>query len=256
MQFPVTIPIGPFQLHPHILFESLAYLVGFQTFLWLRRWRGETLAEGQRPLLILAAIAGALLGSKVLALLVDPVHVWEHRGTWQAWVEGKTIVGGLLGGWLAVELGKQWMGITRSTGDLYAIPLALGIAVGRLGCFLTGLGDRTYGNPTSLPWGVDFGDGMLRHPTQLYELLFLCALAVLLLRGMVRSGLREGDLFKLFLVGYLAWRFLVGFLQPHPYTLLGLGTLQWASLAGVVMLARHLPRLLGSFAARGGIHAD
>ncbi|MFO1532938.1 MAG: prolipoprotein diacylglyceryl transferase [Thermoplasmatota archaeon] len=240
--FPVMVPVGPWQVHPHVLFESLGYIVGFQTFLWLRRRRGDHLAEGQRPILVLAAIVGALVGSKILAWLVDPSFVWTNRGDWQAWAEGKTVVGALLGGLLAVELAKRRMGIQRATGDLYAIPLALGTANGRIGCFLTGLDDRTYGNPTSLPWGIDFGDGVARHPTQLYEILFLAALVLVLLRVMVR-GHREGDLFKLYLVGYLGWRLVVGFIQPQPFTLLGLGAIQWACVAGVAAYARQVPRL-------------
>jgi phosphatidylglycerol---prolipoprotein diacylglyceryl transferase len=47
--------------------------------------------------------------------------------------------------------------------------LAAAIAVGRLGCFFSGIEDRTYGTPTDLPWGYDFGDGILRHPVELYE---------------------------------------------------------------------------------------
>ena len=95
---------------------------------------------------------------------------------------GKTIVGALVFGMIAVELMKRYIGLQQSTGDLYAIPLALGIAIGRIGCFLTGLADDTYGVATSLPWGVDFGDGVHRHPTQLYEIAFLLALIPVLFR--------------------------------------------------------------------------
>jgi prolipoprotein diacylglyceryltransferase len=238
VQFPVYVPIGPWQVHPHVVFEALGYAVGFQVFLALRRRHGEVLAEGQRPVLILAAIVGALLGSKLLAWLVDPAALWAHRGEWQAWLEGKTIVGGLLGGHVAVELAKRALGVTRSTGDLYAIPLALGIALGRVGCFLTGLDDRTYGTPTGLPWGVDFGDGIARHPTQLYEMAFLGLLALVLLRRLLR-GHPEGHLFRLFMASYLGWRLLAGFIQPGA-TLLGLAAIQWACVAGLLY---YLPRL-------------
>ena len=61
------------------------------------------------------------------------------------------------------------VGITHSTGAYFAPSLAIGIAIGRIGCFLSGLEDYTYGTPTTLPWGYDFGDGVLRHPVQLYE---------------------------------------------------------------------------------------
>jgi phosphatidylglycerol:prolipoprotein diacylglycerol transferase len=89
---------------------------------------------------------------------------------------GKTIVGALIGGLITVELMKRYIGLRTSTGDLYAIPLAVGIAIGRIGCFLTGLSDNTYGTASNLPWAIDFGDGIPRHPTQLYEIAFLLLL--------------------------------------------------------------------------------
>ena len=76
---------------------------------------------------------------------------------------GKTMVGALVFGLVFVEVIKRYVSIKQSTGDLYAIPLAFGIAIGRIGCFLTGLADNTYGVATGLPWGVDFGDGIRRH---------------------------------------------------------------------------------------------
>jgi phosphatidylglycerol:prolipoprotein diacylglycerol transferase len=95
---------------------------------------------------------------------------------------GKTVVGALIFGLIAVELMKRYIGVRQSTGDLYATPLALGIAIGRIGCFLTGLSDNTYGTPATLPWAINFGDGIPRHPTQLYELAFLLALIPILYR--------------------------------------------------------------------------
>jgi phosphatidylglycerol---prolipoprotein diacylglyceryl transferase len=103
-------------------------------------------------------------------------------------VGGKTIVGALVFGLISVEIMKRYIGLRPSTGDLYAIPLALGIAIGRIGCFLTGLSDNTYGIPTRLPWAVDFGDGIPRHPTQLYEIAFLLALIPLLYKIAILSG--------------------------------------------------------------------
>ena len=94
---------------------------------------------------------------------------------------GKTIVGGLVGGLIAVESVKRLRGIRVATGDLLALPLVLGIAIGRIGCFLSGLEDQSYGIATGLPWGVDFGDGIARHPTQLYEIVVLAGLGAMLI---------------------------------------------------------------------------
>src|SRR4051812_49460647 len=68
-------------------------------------------------------------------------------------------------------------GISGRTGARFALPLAVGVAVGRLGCYFAGLDDFTYGTPTALPWGHDFGDGILRHPVQLYESATMAAFA-------------------------------------------------------------------------------
>jgi len=118
---------------------------------------------------------------------------------------------------------------------LFVFPLIIGMAIGRIGCFLTGLADHTYGVATSLPWGIDFGDGIRRHPTQLYEIVFLLALGSVLL--VVRRRLTEsGDLFKLFMVAYLGWRFAIGFIQLE-IPLAGLSAIQWACLATLIYYA-------------------
>jgi len=155
---------------------------------------------------------------------------------------GKTIVGAFLGGTLAVEWTKSRLGITRRTGDLFTLPIVFGTAIGRLGCFFAGLPDHTYGIATSLPWGVDFGDGLARHPTQLYEILFLTATAALLLR--LRSlPHREGDQFRAFLILYCAWRLFIDFWKPE-LRLAGLSAIQWSCAAALVCYARDAAALL------------
>jgi prolipoprotein diacylglyceryltransferase len=145
---------------------------------------------------------------------------------------GKTIVGGLLGGWLGVEIAKRVSGIRRRTGDLFALPLCVGIAVGRIGCFLAGLADDTYGTPTSLPWAVNLGDGIGRHPVQLYEFLFLVLVGILV---STKRKLPEGARFRIFLTSYLAWRFFIDFFKPQPL-IYGLNLIQWSCLAGIFFL--------------------
>lgn len=192
MQFPIYIPVGPVLLHPHWVFESLAYLVGFRLHLRLRTSCGDALELGQRLWIVAAAAMAAAIGSKLLYWLVDPSLTAQHWRDPYYLMAGKTIVGGLIGGLIGVEWTKRRLGIARSTGDLFAIPLAVGMAIGRIGCFLSGLGDHTYGNLTALPWGVDFGDGLLRHPTQLYEVAFLGLLGLWLRRLGIVKGLIIG----------------------------------------------------------------
>ena len=148
---------------------------------------------------------------------------------------GKTIVGGLLGGWAGIELAKKFLGIAHSTGDAFVWPLAVGTAIGRLGCFFTGLDDHTYGVATALPWGVDFGDGVARHPTQLYESVFVLALAAAIFFATRTRGLPSGARFRLYFAGYFAFRFFIEFLKPRETPLAFLSAIQLASFLGVAL---------------------
>jgi prolipoprotein diacylglyceryltransferase len=222
--------------HPelHSFFESLGYLLGFAVYRRTRRQSGDVLDDQQRWSIIAATTVGALLGSRLLGLLEQAPRV--HLSWSQLLVPsgGKTIVGGLLGGWLSVELVKKWKGIQTRTGDLFAIPLCVGIGVGRVGCLLAGLADDTYGTPTSLPWGVNFGDGVARHPTQVYEILFVAALA-LALKVFEKRPHQNGSMFRVFIAAYLTWRLLIDFLKPEPLVY-GLNLIQWACVAGLAVL--------------------
>jgi phosphatidylglycerol---prolipoprotein diacylglyceryl transferase len=235
--FPVLVPLGSLRLHPHTVFDLLAYSIGFRLFLWQRRRLGDTIDTRARWTVVAAAIFGAAIGSKVFFWLEDPVATLAHWNDLAFLLGGKTVVGGLIGGLIGVELEKRWAGLTRRTGDLFAMPLAAGIAIGRIGCFLSGLPDGTYGTPSTLPWAVNFGDGIPRHPTQLYESAVMAAVAVILGRLTWRPH-REGDVFKLFMVTYFALRVVVDAIKPEVRILLGLSSLQWASVA-VLIYYRH-----------------
>jgi prolipoprotein diacylglyceryltransferase len=226
--------------HPvwHPVFETLAYAAGYAVFKGGRARRGDVIADPQRWTVIASAAVGALIGSRILGLAEQwPTVIAALRSGQLLSLlftpGGKTIVGGLLGGWIAVELVKGILGIRSRTGDLFALPLCVGIAVGRIGCFIAGFADDTYGKRTGLPWGVNFGDGIPRHPTQLYEILFLVLLGII-----VSLPVRwpEGARFRIFLAGYLSWRFAIDFLKPQPLVA-GMNLIQWACIAGLLTLA-------------------
>jgi phosphatidylglycerol:prolipoprotein diacylglycerol transferase len=239
--FPVYLRFGEFVLHPHWVFETAAYSAGYYLYRRQRR-RGDVIDSQARWWVVAAAIVGGFMGSHMLAAFEDPFSLAGHWSQPYLLLGGKTIVGGLIGGLIAVELVKRFRGIYVATGDLLAVPLVLGIAIGRIGCFLSGLEDQSYGVSTPLPWAVDFGDGVMRHPTQLYELLFLAPLAAVLL---LRTGLTAtiGDRFKLFMLGYLGFRLLIDFIKPGV-RVGGLTGIQWACLAVVAYYAPHVPRLV------------
>ena len=147
---------------------------------------------------------------------------------------GKSILGAIVGGIVAVESYKKIAGIRGSTGAAFVPGLAFGIAVGRLGCHAAGLGDFTHGVPTALPLGVDYGDGVPRHPVALYEsgAMFAFALLsfVMLWRGS-QVWWRRG--FYFFAGFYGAQRFAWEFLKPYPDVLPGLNLFHL--LAGVLV---------------------
>lgn len=150
----------------HTLFEVTAYAAGFRLFLYLRkRGAASPLSNGETTLAVaVGAIVGAALRAKIAWALYDPAYAFTNFPDWRHLLAGKSIIGALLGGLLGVELAKRALGVRGSTGDAFALPLMLGMGIGRIGCFLAGLQDGTYGNPTRLPWGVDFGDGTLLRP--------------------------------------------------------------------------------------------
>jgi phosphatidylglycerol---prolipoprotein diacylglyceryl transferase len=234
--------LGPIVLHPHWVFESLAYTAGFCLYRYLRRQRGDVIDSRARWWVIAAAIVGGFAGSRILSAFEDPIFLADHWSEPQVLLGGKTIVGGLVGGLIAVEAIKRLRAIHVATGDLLALPLVVGIAIGRIGCFLSGVEDESYGTATRLPWAVNFGDGIARHPTQLYEIIFLAGLGAMLLVGL-RVTTTVGDRFKLFMVGYLAFRLLVDFIKPGV-RIGGLSAIQWVCLAVVAYYAPHVPRLV------------
>jgi phosphatidylglycerol---prolipoprotein diacylglyceryl transferase len=225
----------PSIFHPalHPVFEALGYVGGYLVYRHMRGRQGDPLTDEHRWLVIATIAVGALAGSRILGLLEQaPSDGWH----WDQLLVpgGKTIVGGLLGGWLAAEIVKRILGIRSRTGGLFAVPLCVGIAIGRIGCFFAGLADDTYGKPTTLPWGVDFGDGIPRHPTQLYEILFLAILATVLWKWNARPH-TNGIIFRAFMAAYLGWRLLIDFIKPQPLVH-GLNVIQWACIAGLLAL--------------------
>jgi phosphatidylglycerol---prolipoprotein diacylglyceryl transferase len=229
----------------HTLLEMAAYTVGAQLYFRERRRLAlPALADGDRNLwIIVAAALGAAFGAKIAFWAEDPGVAFLHFPDWRQLLAGKSIVGGLLGGLVGVETCKRLLGRRDSTGDAFVLPLAAGMVIGRIGCFAAGLADHTYGDPSALPWAVDFGDGIPRHPTQIYEIVFLVAWTALLLRR--RAGLgAAGDAFKLYLAGYLAFRLVIDTIKPVPHAYwLGLSGIQWLCVIGLAYYSRHLPRL-------------
>ena len=163
---------------------------------------------------------------------------------------GKSILGGLSGAYVGALVAKRLLGYRRSTGDLFAPAVALGMAVGRVGCFLT----EQIGTPTSLPWGIQVGpgDGGPHPPLPMVRLgrrhAPVDALRDRLPPGRLRarsSGCgaacgTEGDVFKLYLLGYALFRFWVEFVRGGDQVLAGLTRPQLFLIPSALVLGRLL----------------
>jgi prolipoprotein diacylglyceryltransferase len=219
----------------HTIFDIAAWLVAGAAAWWLSRSRGLKFPQQSFQLPYIAVL---LFGAGVGAYLFGTLNLFLSGQPGIA----RSIEGALAGGIAAIELYKWRAGITQRTGARFALPLALGVAIGRIGCYLAGLDDFTYGTPTSLPWGHDFGDGVLRHPVQLYESLAMAAFAACYVVAVFRRDdfvIVNG--FYLALGWYGMQRFLWEFLKPYgrligPFSLFHLLSL-FVLLYAAVMLA-------------------
>jgi phosphatidylglycerol:prolipoprotein diacylglycerol transferase len=226
----------------HTAFEWFAIFVGARLYLRTSNTSLRELGATRNYAVILGCVVGAAIGNKA-AHWIHHVDNWHllREAPWLI-LQGQSIVGGLLGGLIGVELGKRFAGVAESTGDRFVTPILAGLIIGRIGCFIAGLSDDTYGNATTLPWGVDFGDGIRRHPTQIYDMVFAAGMWVLLRRFRPILAREPGLQFKLMLAGYLLWRLLIDALKPVPYAYpMGLAGIQVICLAA---LSIYLPLTL------------
>ena len=197
----------------HSLFESLAWAAALAVGWWTRRHEFAAvplpMAGRRYPVYLLVLWLGAVAGAYGLGSL--NVALAGVAG------EGRSILGAIVGGVIAAEIYKGVFGISGSTGAVLVLPLAVAIAIGRIGCFLAGLPDYTYGTPSDLPWGVDFGDGIPRHPVQLYESITMALFALGFFLWLRRGRSRRPAMASISSSDSMALqRFLWEFLKPYP----------------------------------------
>lgn len=220
----------------HTGFDVLAWIAAGLSFYWLTRRAGVQFPAS--PAGDLPYIAVLLFGSGVGAVLFGTANLWLSGQSGIA----RSIEGALAGGIVAIELYKRSAHITVRTGARFALPLAVGAAVGRIGCYLAGMDDFTYGTPTALPWGHDFGDGIARHPVQLYESAAMAAFAIVYVVRALRNDRFVIENGFYLAVGYYGLqRFLWEFIKPYravigPFTLFHVLSIL-AIIYAVVMIA-------------------
>ena len=213
----------------HALFDVLAWAVSLTALFLLRRtWFAE------RPVarhLRFGYLVGVLFGAGAGAWLFGTLNLYiSGIGGF-----GRSIEGAIVGAICAIEIYKRANGIAARTGAIYALPMALGIAVGRIGCLLSGLEDNTHGVATVASWSWDFGDGILRHPVQLYESLAMAGFALVYVAMLAAGSPRwKRDGFYYAVGFYAVQRFLIEFWKPYGALIAGLTVFQ---LLSFVLLA-------------------
>jgi phosphatidylglycerol---prolipoprotein diacylglyceryl transferase len=204
------VPTAPWA---HLVFDLIAWSSGIGVSVLLYRWRLKGVAE---------AVAAKVDGGYFAALGVGAALGAWLSGSFNSLREhapslSHSIAGALVGAIVGVEIYKALRGVKGSTGGVFVGSFSVGVIIGRLGCFFAGIADDTYGVPTRLPWGVDLGDGVSRHPVQLYESASMAVFLAVYLLGLNSRrpwAMRRG--FYVMCIWYGVERFCWEFLKPYP----------------------------------------
>jgi prolipoprotein diacylglyceryltransferase len=253
---PILMRLGALTVSTHDVFTVLGIVVAL-----VATWRIATRRKRADQHLI-TIVAGGLLTAAIFARYGLVIRYLQEAPSpdLDGFLRygGRTLLGGLAGAYLGVVITKRFIGYTRHTGDLLAPGVALGLAIGRVGCFLT----ERPGTPTTLPWGVHVSaeaaaryrdceacaTGAAMHPSFLYESAFLALMAWWLYQ-LDRKGrlpaawMREGDSFKFFLILYAGFRLLVEAVRGNPVMALGLSGSQLMVLPAIVALATYFAQV-------------
>jgi len=237
MQFPVTISIGASVIPLHGIIEFAAYFIGFRYFLYLRKKQPDAISTTNRIWILIGAILGSVLGSRIAGGLEDPEQLKMANNVLMHFYLNKTVLGGFLGGVWGVEIIKKMIGEKSSSGDLFTYPLILALIIGRIGCFSMGVYEETYGTATSFFMGMNLGDGKMRHPVTLYEMAFLLLIWIGLQQTEKKYELASGLRFKIFMIAYCLFRFVLDYIKPHYTYSTGLSAIQATALIGLLYYA-------------------
>ena len=252
MLSPMLPRLGPFETHG--LFVGLGVLAAALVFVMEARRRGQTDDR------LFAVVAGALVGGAVFMRMgtwLQHVDLRDNASLTEQWLYGnRSILGGLVGAWLGVHVATRITGYRLRTGDLFAPAVALGMAVGRVGCLLT----EKPGTPTGHGWGITLDAatahrlhapaGVPLHPSFVYEITFQLAAFVVLWFWLRHRDLPPGESFTLYVAAYGVFRFLVEFVRGNEVV--------WGDLTRPqLVLAATIPLVLAriGWQVRRGVYA-
>ena len=225
----------------HLLFDLLAYGVGaFLTWRVFKPSKPSIANETLRYAYYTVAIVGAVLG----AIVIGSLNIYYSLESRETLFVGKSILGAIVGATVVIEIFKKVVKIEGSTGAYFVPSLAIGIAIGRLGCFFSGLEDYTYGVVTDSFLGYDFGDGLFRHPVQLYESAVMGLFFLYVVYTYFKNkNYFEKYIFYQFILLYAIQRFMWEFLKPYETIFLGLNIFQFFCLGLMVYALVHLKKV-------------
>ena len=192
----------------------------------------EARRRGQNDERILYVVMGALVGGAVFMRLgtwLQHVDLRQNASLAEQWLYGnRSILGGLVGAWLGVHVVKRLTGYAARTGDLFAPAVALGMAVGRIGCLLT----EQPGTPTGGGWGITLDEaaaartgspaGVPLHPSFVYEIVFHLVAFAVIWWWLRRRSLPPGEIFVWYVAAYGVFRFLVELVRGNDVAWAGL----------------------------------
>lgn len=230
---PLLFTLFGIEIQAYPVFLILAVVVGGLVYWWeAKKQQSDT---EHTFYIALAAILGGIIGAKIPSWIVNFKTSIESLPNYSFFLSGRTIVGGLIGGTISVLVVKKYFGISGKRGNLFAPAIALGMAIGRIGCFLRGC---CYGVATTSGIGVDFGDSLHRHPTQLYEVIFWLGLFVVL-QKIKNNVTKPGALFQVLLTSYFIFRFFLEFIKDDPDQIWGFTIYQVLIICFLLFFYRH-----------------
>lgn len=233
---PVLLSIGPFQIRYYGLFFVLGFVMAYFLLVHLAKRKELNVTKDDIADLLLYIIIGAVLGARIFYVFVYnlPFYLSNPFEIIAVWHGGLSFHGGIIGAAIAgIYFAKRKKIDYYELADIVVIPLALGLALGRMGNFING---ELYGRITEVPWAVKFPDAEgFRHPSQIYaslkDLLIFFTLWVI-----KDKNLPKGFMFWLFVVMYSTLRFIVGFFRaPDPQLGFILGPLTMGQVLSVIM---------------------
>ena len=235
---PIAFYVGEIPIYSYGLLIALAILLG--SFWAYKRGKQHGINDDSILNASLCLVLGGFVGARLLYVLYFPAVYLQHPIMILTDRGGLVWYGGLIGG---ITAGVIYYGLKKiplklsEMADILILPAALGLVLGRIGCFLTGC---CYGLPCKLPWAVKFPAGhptypQAVHPTQLYESGSVLLLLLLLIYLERKPDYRPGNVFSFFLIGYGFIRFGVEALRGDALLIMGLSSSQWFSLAAIIV---------------------